>query len=120
MGIDVKNLAAAKSYTKQSLLGAGALKGEKGDKGNDAPSIVEINIDENNILSVKLSDGKELICGTIKTIQGEKGQDGISVPKGGNAGAVLVKKSENDYDAEWKDISDTDNSSKYTLIQGIL
>lgn len=31
MGIDVVTLALAKKYTKESLAGAGALKGEKGD-----------------------------------------------------------------------------------------
>lgn len=31
MGIDVVTLALAKKYTKESLEGAGALKGEKGD-----------------------------------------------------------------------------------------
>lgn len=31
MGIDVITLALAKKYTKESLAGAGALKGEKGD-----------------------------------------------------------------------------------------
>ena len=31
MGIDVVTLALAKKYTKESLAGVGALKGEKGD-----------------------------------------------------------------------------------------
>ena len=31
MGIDVVTLALAKKYTKESLAGAGALKGDKGD-----------------------------------------------------------------------------------------
>lgn len=35
MGLDNKTLAAAKSYVKQSMQGAGALKGQKGDPGKD-------------------------------------------------------------------------------------
>lgn len=120
MGIDVKTLVAAKKYTKESLAGAGAVKGDKGDPGKDAPTITDIKVDESNVLSVKLSDGQTLSAGTIKTLQGEKGNDGISVPKGGTTGQVLVKKSENDYDTEWEDVSVSEYSNKYTMIQGIL
>lgn len=116
MGIDTKTLAAAKSYVKSSMQGAGAIKG---DPGKDAPTIININVDENNALSTTLSNGTILSGGIIKTLQGEKGKDGISVPKGGDPGQVLVKKSENDYDTEWKDASVGD-SDKYTMVQGIL
>lgn len=69
MGLDNITLAAAKSYIKQSLQGAGALKGQKGDPGKDgkdAPTIIGVNVDENNILSIKLSDGSVLYGGVIK------------------------------------------------------
>lgn len=119
-------LKKAKSYTEESLKGAGALKGQKGDPGKDgkdAPSIIKVNVDENNILSVKLSDGKELTGGIIKTLQGEKGKDGISIQKGGTKGQVLVKKSDEDYDTEWIDFSDSfsgGNIEDYSTIQGVL
>lgn len=35
---------------------------------------------------------------------GQKGDPGVGVPSGGTAGQVLVKKTETDYDTEWKDI----------------
>lgn len=124
MGLDSKTLAAAKSYIKKSMQGAGAVKGEKGDPGKDgkdAPTILSIDVnEENNNLTIILSDGTSLNGGTIKTVQGENGKDGISVPKGGQTGQILVKKSENDYDTEWKDISVDDDSDKYTMVQGIL
>ncbi len=120
--MNIVDVAIAKTYTKKSLQGAGAIKGQKGDPGKDgkdAPTITNVDVDENNVLSTTLSDGTTLTAGSIKTVQGEKGKDGISVPKGGHPGQILVKKSENDYDTEWKDISVSD-SNKYTIIQGVL
>lgn len=79
MGIDVKTLAAAKKYTKESLKGAGAVKGQKGEPGKDgkdAPVITNINVDENNVLLSTLSDGTTLNGGTIKTVKGDKGEPG--------------------------------------------
>lgn len=35
---------------------------------------------------------------------GQKGGPGVGVPAGGTAGQVLVKKTDTDYDTEWKDI----------------
>lgn len=117
--MNIIDIGIAKSNTKKSLLGHGSIQGKPGKDGKDAPTISSINIDENNVLSTTLSDGTTLPGGTIKTIQGEKGKDGISVPKGGQVGQVLVKKSENDYDTEWKDASVGD-PDKYTIVQGIL
>lgn len=79
MGIDNKTLAAAKSYVKKSLQGAGAIKGQKGDPGKDgkdAPTIATVNVDENNVLLTTLSDGTTLNGGTIKTVSGINGVDG--------------------------------------------
>lgn len=36
----------------------------------------------------------------------EQGPRGIGIPTGGKTGQVLVKKSDNDYDFEWKYIED--------------
>lgn len=113
-------LKKAKTYVDETLQGNGGLKGNKGDPGKDAPTITTVNVDENNVLLTTLSDGTTLTGGTIKTIQGEKGKDGISVPKGGLTGQILVKKSKNDYDTEWKDISVSGDSDIYTMVQGIL
>lgn len=116
-------LKKAKTYVDETLQGNGGLKGNKGDPGKDgkdAPTITKVDVDENNIVTITLSDGTILTGGIIKTIQGEKGNDGISVPKGGQTGQILVKKSENDYDTEWKDISVSSDSDIYTMVQGIL
>lgn len=44
--------------------------------------------------------------GTWKYLaQGIKGNDGIGVPSGGTVGKVLVKKSGDNYDTEWRDLS---------------
>lgn len=72
------DIAIAKKYTKQSLEGAGAVKGEKGAPGKDAPTITNFNIDESNVLSVTLSDGNILTVGTIQTISGKNGTNGIN------------------------------------------
>jgi len=77
--MNIVDIAIAKSYTRSSLTGTGALKGEKGEPGKDAPTITNINIDENNILSTTLSNGTILPGGTIKTINGK---DGIQGEKG--------------------------------------
>jgi len=45
--MNIVDIAIAKSYTRSSLTGTGALKGEKGEPGKDAPTITNINIDEN-------------------------------------------------------------------------
>ena len=51
--------------------------------------------------------GKKTIIANIKGPKGErgpqgpKGDPGEGLPVGGNVGQVLVKKSENDFDAEW-------------------
>lgn len=116
-------LKKAKTYVDETLQGNGGLKGNKGDPGKDgkdAPTITSVDVNENNVLLTTLSDGTTLNGGMIKTIKGEKGDDGISVPKGGQTGQILVKKSENDYDTEWKDISVSGDSNQYTMVQGIL
>lgn len=118
--MNIIDIGIAKNNTKKSLLGGGAIQGQPGKDGKDAPTITTVNVDENNVLSTTLSDGTILSGGTIKTIQGERGKDGISVPKGGQIGQILVKKSENDYDTEWKDISVSGDSDIYTMVQGIL
>ena len=108
MGISVVTLALAKKFTKQSLIGMGALKGApctiknivKGEdsntvtfewKGTDDStqtstmivehgiSIKKVEVDENtNELIVTLSDNTSHSGGTIKTLKGDKGDSGFS------------------------------------------
>jgi hypothetical protein len=48
------------------------------------------------------------------------GTPGVGVPAGGTTGQVLSKKSNDDYDTEWKDISADVQSISNTEIQSIL
>lgn len=93
MGIDVVTLALAKKYTKESLAGAGALKGEKGDPFtyNDfTPEQLLALKGENGIngkSAYQLAVEKGFI-GTeaewIASLKGETGLQGIQGPKGDN------------------------------------
>lgn len=77
MGLDNKTLAAAKSYVKQSLQGAGAVKGQKGEPGKDgiSPTVTATPIssghkititDKNSTQSFDVMDGNvDIASGTI-------------------------------------------------------
>lgn len=93
MGIDVVTLALAKKYTKESLAGAGALKGEKGDPFtyNDFTTEQllalkgENGIDGKSAYQLAVEKG---FIGTeaewIASLKGENGLQGIQGPKGDN------------------------------------
>ena len=93
MGIDVVTLALAKKYTKESLAGAGALKGEKGDPFtyNDfTPEQLlalkgENGIDGKSAYQLAVEKG---FIGTeaewIASLKGKNGLQGIQGPKGDN------------------------------------
>ena len=93
MGIDVVTLALAKKYTKESLAGAGALKGEKGDPFtyNDfTPEQLlalkgENGIDGKSAYQLAVEKG---FAGTeaewIASLKGKNGSQGIQGPKGDN------------------------------------
>ena len=93
MEIDVVTLALAKKYTKESLAGAGALKGEKGDPFtyNDfTPEQLLALKGENGIngkSAYQLAVEKGFV-GTeaewIASLKGENGLQGIQGPKGDN------------------------------------
>lgn len=61
-GIDKKTLAAANGYTRKSLEGAGALKGEKGDDG----------------ITPHIGDNGNWYIGTVDTGINAQGEDGFS------------------------------------------
>lgn len=93
MGVDVVTLALAKKYTKESLAGAGALKGEKGDPFtyNDfTPEQLlalkgENGIDGKSAYQLAVEKG---FVGTeaewIASLKGETGPQGIQGLKGDN------------------------------------
>ena len=99
MGIDVVTLALAKKYTKESLAGAGALKGEKGDPftyDDFTPEQLlalkgENGIDGKSAYQLAVNNG---FVGTeaewIASLKGETGPIGPAGPQGqtGETGAI--------------------------------
>ena len=93
MGIDVVTLALAKKYTKESLAGAGALKGEKGDPftyDDFTPEQLlalkgENGIDGKSAYQLAVEKG---FVGTeaewVASLKGKNGLQGIQGPKGDN------------------------------------
>lgn len=86
MAIDVVTLALANQYTEESLLGAGALKGDPGFSPTVSQKIIpdgtEISItDETHTETFEIKNGK-------------------GVPDGGTDGQVLAKTKNG---TEWKD-----------------
>lgn len=141
MGISIPTLALAKKFTKQSLIGMGALKGApckiknivKGEasnivtfewKGSDdstqtsimevehGVSIKEVEVKEDtNELIVILSDNSVLSGGTIKTLKGEKGDNGFS--------PVITENKDNSEDVYKLDIQTKDGTfTTPNLMQG--
>lgn len=82
-------LALGKTYTKQSLEGAGALRGEAGFS-----PIVE---------TTQVSDGTEVSITDKTHTETFVIKDGEGIPEGGEDGQVLTKSG---YHAEWKDPQD--------------
>jgi hypothetical protein len=74
MGLDLTSIAVAKSYVKESLNGAGAIKGEKGDKGD--PFTYD-DFTSEQLESLKGQPGKDGIDGK-NGLDGADGQDGIT------------------------------------------
>lgn len=68
MALDVISMILANSYTEESLDGAGALKGDKGD---DGASVTNMEIDANGHLITYYSDGNSSDCGEIPTVSTE-------------------------------------------------
>ena len=104
MGIDVVTLALAKKYTKESLAGAGALKGEKGDPFtyNDfTPEQLLALKGENGIdgkSAYQLAVEKGFIGTEAEWIASLKGKNGIN---GKSAYQLAVEKGFIGTEAEW-------------------
>ena len=99
MGLDLVAYKASKKYVDDSLIGAGALKGEKGDPGADGKSPYDIAVDNGFIgtetewlESLKATDGKDgvtpnLTIGTVETL--EAGSDATATITGDKENPVL-------------------------------
>lgn len=95
MSISFETLAAANKYTEETIIGQGAIKGDKGDPGPTGPQ------------------GPKGDTGATGP-KGDDGADGVGVPAGGTEGQVLVKKTGTDYDTEWA--NNGTNSGKAVII----
>ena len=69
-------LALAKSFTKKSLEGKGAIKGK------DGLSVVSLAVNAERHLIVTFSDGSTADAGEVPTVQGVKGEQGEKGEKG--------------------------------------
>ena len=99
MGLDLIAYKASKKYVDETLTGAGALKGEKGDPGVDGKSPYDIAVDNGFIgtetewlESLKARDGKDgvtpnLTIGTVETL--EAGSDATATITGDKENPVL-------------------------------
>lgn len=89
-------------------------KGQKGDKGDIGP--IGPSGTDGITPQLKIEDGRWLLSmdkgqtwqdiGQATGDPGQNGTDGIEVIPGGTTGQALVKKSNADYDTEWKTISE--------------
>lgn len=89
-------------------------KGQKGDKGDIGP--IGPSGTDGITPQLKIEDGRWLLSmdkgqtwqdiGQATGDPGQNGTDGIGVIPGGTTGQALVKKSDADYDTEWKTISE--------------
>lgn len=89
-------------------------KGQKGDKGDIGP--IGPSGTDGITPQLKIEDGRWLLSmdkgqtwqdiGQATGDPGQNGSDGIGVIPGGTTGQALVKKSDADYDTEWKTISE--------------
>lgn len=68
MALDIVSMILANSYTEESLDGAGALKGEKGD---DGASVTNMTIDADGNLICTMSDGGSVNAGQIPVVTSE-------------------------------------------------
>ena len=120
MGIDVVTLALAKKYTKESLAGAGALKGEKGDPFtyNDfTPEQLLALKGENGIdgkSAYQLAAEKGFVGTEAEWIASLKGENGIN---GKSAYQLAVEKGFVGTEAEW--IASLKGETGATGLQGI-
>lgn len=95
--------------------------GEKGDKGDTGATpnlsigtITTISPDEE--ASVTIDGTAENPVLNMNIPQGETGETGPGVQVGGTTGQILVKKSDADFDTEWKTV-DTANPPEYTIVK---
>lgn len=100
----------AKKYSVPGKRGPKGEKGEKGEKGADGKD------GERGIPGPPGITGKDGANGAPGRpgVDGADGENGVGVPTGGTTGQILVKKSDGDFDTEWKTQTGTDTD--YTTV----
>ena len=96
----------------QGVQGLQGIQGEKGDKGDQG------EVGPQGIQGIQGEKGDQGEVGPqgiqgIQGIQGEKGDPGYGIPAGGLVTQVLAKKSEEDYDMEWKTLESLQTHAIY-------
>lgn len=90
--MDIETLALAKAYTKASLAGAGAVKGEKGDTGEAgkdgvSPTVASTGSAESGEVAGTITDAGGNVISVYNGAKGEKGDKGAQGEKGADGAA---------------------------------
>lgn len=97
-------------YSLVVHLASQGIKGEKGDKGDTGAQGPKGDTGEQG---AKGDKGEKGDTGA----QGIQGEQGVGLPDGGNAGDVLVKYSNTDYDFDWKGTTDNVRPNSHSLVE---
>ena len=97
-------------YSLVVHLGTQGIKGDKGDKGDTGAQGPKGDTGEQGAKGEKGEKGDT-------GAQGIQGEQGVGLPDGGNAGQVLVKYSNEDYDFDWKDTTDKVRPGNHGLVE---
>lgn len=100
--MDVVTLQLAKKYTADTMAGAGAIKGDKGDPGPQGPAGPPGPAGDPGPKGQKGDTGAQGPKGDPGE-QGPQGNPGLGLPPGGTPGQMLVKASDANFDTAWSD-----------------
>ena len=111
---------SADAYVDTTTLARGpqGIQGEKGETGA-VPQFGVVNVttgEEGTEASASVTGPAENPVLNMNIPQGETGEMGPGVQAGGTTGQILVKKSDADFDTEWKTV-DTANPPEYTIVK---
>lgn len=88
----------------------------------DGVSITDVEVNNNKHIICTMSDGTTIDAGAIPAIKGDKGNKGdkgdtgVGMPAGGTTGQFVVKKSNTDYDFDWKSLGTASEKDHTTFV----
>jgi len=88
----------------------------------DGVSITDVDVNNNKHIICTMSDGTTIDAGAIPAIKGDKGNKGdkgdtgVGMPAGGTTGQFVVKKSDTDYDFDWKSLGTASEKDHTTFV----